>query len=76
MEIVFKPVGYVTVDLPDEVVRESHGGVKGYIEILPEYEPALKGLEGFSHIIVIAYMHKVSSEQRAVLTARDRKSVV
>ena len=75
MEIVFRPVGYVIVDQPDEVVRESHGGVEGYIEILPEYEPALKGLEGFSHIIVIAYMHKVSSEQRSVLTVRPRRWV-
>lgn len=75
MEATFKPVGYVIVDLPDDVVRESYSGVEGYIEILPGYEPALKGLEGFSHLIVVAYLHKVSEEQRRVLRIRPKRWV-
>ncbi len=67
MEVAFKPVGYVIVDQPDEVVRESHGGVEGYIEILPEYEPALKGPEGvLSHHSNSSYAQGVERAEVSV----------
>ncbi len=59
MEIVLKPIGYVRTRYSDEEVSKSIRGVDGYIEILPEYEQGLDGLDGFSHIIIIAYLHKV-----------------
>ncbi|WP_131160717.1 tRNA (N6-threonylcarbamoyladenosine(37)-N6)-methyltransferase TrmO [Aeropyrum pernix] len=58
MEIVLRPIGFVRHGLPDSTVRERIGGVEGFIEVLPEYAPGLDGLAGFSHIIVIAYLHK------------------
>ncbi len=73
MEISFKPVGYVVVGVPDVVVKNSYKGVEGYIEILPEYEEALRGLEGFSHLIVIAYLHKVRDLERRVLKVKPKK---
>ncbi|MCC6035252.1 MAG: tRNA (N6-threonylcarbamoyladenosine(37)-N6)-methyltransferase TrmO, partial [Desulfurococcaceae archaeon] len=51
----------------------SWRGVEGYIEILPEYSDGLLHLEGFSHIIVIAYMHKVSEVEKRVLRVRHRR---
>lgn len=59
MEIVLKPVGFVRTSVRDDVVRGSARGFPGVIEILPEYEEALDGIEGFSHIVVIAYLHKI-----------------
>lgn len=60
MEIVLRPIGYIRTRYSDEEVSKSLYGVDGYIEILSEYEQGLEGLEGFSHIMIIAYLHKVN----------------
>lgn len=73
MEIVVKPIGIVRIDVEDEHVRDSFEGVAGRIEIFKEYEEGLKGIDGFSHIIVLAYLHKVTEEQKKVLKIKHRK---
>lgn len=71
--ICFEPVGYVRTRFTDEEVKNSVTGVEGYIEVLEEYIDALKGLEEFSHIIVVAYMHKVPAEARKTLVVKPRR---
>jgi tRNA-Thr(GGU) m(6)t(6)A37 methyltransferase TsaA len=46
---------------------------KGYVEILPEYATGLHHIDGFSHIILVAYMHKVSEEDKEVLRVKHRR---
>jgi len=70
--IVLKPIGIVRHGYSDEHVKESINGVDGIIEIFPEYRAGLRGLEGFSHIIILAYLHKVSENTRNVLVVRPR----
>ena len=72
-EIALKPIGYVRVDADDETIKNTYEGVPGIIEIKPEYKEGLEGLEGFSHIIVIAYLHKTLPEHRKVLKVRPRR---
>ncbi len=36
-------------------------GIKGMVEILPEYTRALEDLDGFSHIILLYHFHKSST---------------
>lgn len=74
MEITLKPVGFVRVSLSDDYIRGSTRGVEGVIEILPEYEEALKGIDGFSHLIIIAYLDKVDPRDRR-LKVKPRKWV-
>ncbi len=64
LEFILKPIGFVRVSLPDDVIRGSIRGVSGIIEVLPEYEEALDGIDGFSHLIVIAYLHKIVPSDR------------
>jgi len=33
-------------------------GVKGTVEIYAEYQPGLKDLDGFSHIILLYHLHR------------------
>lgn len=66
-------IGVVRVELSDEEVKNSIDGVYGLIEVYPEYSDGLKEIDGFSHLIVIAYLHKVRNEDRAVLKVRHRK---
>ena len=72
-EFTVKPIGIVRVSKTDEEVKNSWSGVEGFIEVFPEYAEGLEGLEGFSHIIVIAYLHKTSEEHRRVLRVRHRR---
>ena len=73
MSICFEPIGIVHVDFPDEAVKDSISGVEGVIEIYPDYADGLNGIEGFSHIIAIFYLHKVTVEQRKVLRVKHRR---
>ncbi len=75
MKICFKPIGYVETPYSDEEVKSSFYGVSGRVVVSKEYAPGLKGLAGFSHIILIAYLHKVTEEQRKVLVVRPRRLV-
>jgi len=70
--VVLRPIGFVVHQYSDEVVRNSAEGVDGVVELLPEYVDGLRGLEGFSHIIIVAYLHRVPEEGRKVLLVRPK----
>jgi len=45
-----------------------------FIDILPEYAPALEGLSGFSHVWVLFWFHgNDTPEKRAILKVHPRK---
>ncbi|EWG06406.1 MAG: hypothetical protein ASUL_09739 [Candidatus Aramenus sulfurataquae] len=46
---------------------------KGVIEIYNEYKEGLDGIEEFSHLIIIAWLHKVSEEERKTLKVRPMR---
>ena len=67
------PLGTVTFD-PIGVIRSGHvepkatpiqppfaEGSRGRAEILPEYEPGLDDIEGFSHLIILYHLHRAPS---------------
>ena len=53
----FKPIGYVRSPYSDTTQIPKGLGAKheaeGELEILPEFEPGLKDIDGFSHLIVV-----------------------
>lgn len=74
MKIEVSPIGYVETKCSDEEVSSSWPlGVQGKIIIYPEYAEGLLGLEGFSHVIALAWLHKVSEDRRRVLRVRFRR---
>ncbi len=46
---------------------------KGEIEIFPEFEPGLEGLEGFSHIIVLFHFHRAGAAKLEVVPPGESK---
>ena len=61
--ICLNPVGVVTKQ-----------GKRAFLEIFPEYVPALKGLEDFSHLWVFYWFHENDSpEARATLQVHPRR---
>ncbi len=69
------PIGVVHVPFDDEVVRNSFDGVSGSIEVFQEFADGLVGIDGFSHIIVVAYLHKTLEDHRKTLIVRPRRLV-
>ena len=61
MEIICKPIGTVHSPFKESVgtpIQPTAGeGVKGKVEVFPEFEGGLEGLEGFSHIILVYHFH-------------------
>ena len=71
MEITLRPIG--TVRSPaTEKVDESWGSVESTIELRPEYRAGLRGLEQFSHCLVVAYLHGAAFEPARHLLRRPR----
>lgn len=74
MEIKFKPVGVVRTCATDAEVRErgGKGEIEGKVEIYPEYEQALDGIDGYSHLFLICYFHKLRPEQIGPLKVKPK----
>ena len=70
-EIVYRPIGIIHSPFKKPQgtpIQPSAGkGIKGTIEIYPEYIKGLKDLEGFSHIILLFHLHLV---KKATLQAK------
>lgn len=53
--VVHSPLNEKTEDIPFQSFTSD---VEGSIEVMPGYEQGLDGIEGFSHLFVVFYMHK------------------
>ena len=73
--IEIEPIGYVRVGLSDNEVRRSwaSGGVEGVIEVKEEFADGLRGIDGFSHLIIIAWFNKAVLWHRKVLKVKPRR---
>lgn len=70
-EIVLRPVGIVHRRSTDDEVRYDESS-EAELEVYPEFEPALEGIDGFSHLFVIGYFHRLRPEQIGPLTVRPK----
>src|SRR5262245_51989965 len=55
-----------------EKVDENWGSVESLIELEPEYRAGLRGLEAFSHALVVALLHGAAFEPARHLVRRPR----
>ncbi|MBN2429745.1 MAG: tRNA (N6-threonylcarbamoyladenosine(37)-N6)-methyltransferase TrmO [Deltaproteobacteria bacterium] len=69
-QIYYKPIGYVHSPYKDPdttpIQPVFDEDSEGTIEILEQYEPGLKDLDGFSHLFVFYYLHKASPARMTV----------
>ena len=75
MEIKFKPVGIIRTNATEAQIREAKGELEGELEVYPEYEPALEGIDGYSHLFLICYFHKLRAEQIGPLQVKAKRLV-
>lgn len=61
MKISYEPIGVIHTPFKDvagmPIQPASAAGVKGVVEILPQFGEGLKDLDGFSHIFLIYHLH-------------------
>lgn len=74
-QIIINPIGIVHTphkdikNMPIQPIAAT--GVKGYIELLPEYVEGLKDIEGFSHITLLYHFHKIDGYKLQVIPFMD-----
>jgi tRNA-Thr(GGU) m(6)t(6)A37 methyltransferase TsaA len=71
--VAFRPVGVVRTQASDDEVREQARELEATVEIFPEFQEALDGLEGFSHIFVLSFLNRLKPEQVGPLKVRPRR---
>jgi tRNA-Thr(GGU) m(6)t(6)A37 methyltransferase TsaA len=71
MGIMIKPIGVVRSPVT-EGIDENWGDIVSEIHLDTEFKDGLKGLQGFSHVIVLFYLHKSSFNAAQDLVRRPQ----
>ena len=74
-QIIFKPIGQVKAQFSETDVRAESRELAGELEIYPEFEPALTGIDGYSHLFVLAYFDRLRPDQIGPLQVKPRRLV-
>jgi len=70
-EIKLKSIGFVSSPVTERM-DENWGEITSKIILKPEYSGALLGLEGFSHTIILTYLHQAHYEKEKHLQRKPR----
>ncbi len=69
--IGFKPIGVIHTPFKEPkgtpIQPRAGKGIKGIVEVYPEYVEGLKDIDGFSHIILIYHLH-LAGDYRLMVT--------
>ena len=73
--VVYRPIGvihtpFLTIEGMSIQARGALG-VPGTVDVLPEFHAALADLEGFSHLILLYHLHRVSTVKLRVIPFLD-----
>jgi tRNA-Thr(GGU) m(6)t(6)A37 methyltransferase TsaA len=69
-KICLEPVGFVSTEAVDKEVRDRN--VVSRIVFREEYTEALEGVEEFSHLFVLFWLHEMSDEGKRILKVHPR----
>jgi len=69
---VLDPIGYVRHDHADDVLKDRWHSLTSHIDIRKEFEPGLLQIDGFSHLVVLFWMHRLGEEARSRLQIQPR----
>lgn len=74
-EIVCRPIGFIRSRFagPEGVPVQAAGAPseEATLELLPDYLPGLRDIEGFDHLILLTHFHRCASEKLEVLPFLD-----
>jgi len=74
-DIIIKPIGVIHtphIDVKNMPIQPiAAEGIKGYIEVFPEFVAGLKDIEGFSHLTLFYHFHKINGYELVVTPFMD-----
>ncbi len=70
--ISLRPIGFVRHGLPDDVVKEQWATLEARIEVDGEFAGGLELIDGFSHLVVLYWMHRLRAGGRSILQIKPR----
>jgi len=70
--ISLKPIGVIHNRFDENDSKNLVGGVEGTIEVFPEFSEGLDYIEGFSHLIIIAFLDRLETKKQKVLRIKFR----
>ena len=77
-QIIINPIGIIHTPFNNingmPIQPLAAEGIKGYIALYPEYLEGLKDLEGFSHITLLYYFHKIKGYKLTVKPFMDTET--
>lgn len=77
-QIIIHPIGIIRTphtdvkNMPIQPIAAE--GIRGAIELLPEYAAGLKDIEGFSHITLLYWFHKIEGYELQVVPFMDTEA--
>jgi tRNA-Thr(GGU) m(6)t(6)A37 methyltransferase TsaA len=74
-EIEFRAIGQVRTRASKSDIRGEMKDVEAELEIFPEFEAALEGIDGYSHLFVLGYFHKLRPDQIGPLQVKPTRLV-
>jgi len=57
--MICRPIGFVRTAVADDDIARQRRELVSTIEVLPAYGAALQGIDAYSHLIVLFWMHRV-----------------
>lgn len=69
-EIKVEPIGFVRTKATGHEIRDK--GNISEIVLRPELEDTLEGIEDFSHLFIIFWMHKIPEKDRMTMKVHPR----
>jgi len=76
--VIYRPIGVIRSPFPKPrgapIQPAGARGVAGRVELRPEFEPGLRDLEGFSHLILIYHFHLARGYDLEVVPFLDQES--
>jgi tRNA-Thr(GGU) m(6)t(6)A37 methyltransferase TsaA len=72
-QVQFRPIGVVQTPVTDDEIRGREGDYDSQVEVYPEFAPGLEGIDGFSHVFILAYLHRLRPEQTGPLQVKPRR---
>lgn len=78
MEIILNSIGIIHTAIKskkDAPIQSSRSDLNGMVEIYPDYKDGLDGVEGFSHIYLLYFLHQsIRSESLRVKPFLDEQT--
>ncbi len=73
LNLPVRAIGAVHTKAGKEEIRDRKEDTVSDIEIFEEFEDALEGVEGFSHLFIVGYFNQLRQDQQGVLKVKPRR---